>query len=256
MEEFAISGSQRSTIQSLQEVRRNQGINQNELATGRLNPRTNVIADLASQALSDRAGDIASARNDIDQGLSSLQAADEGLDAIEESLDLARAIADEFESTTDAARQAELQAQFDEVARQIDFLAEDSSFGGVNLISSNPSSETVDFGTEPGSELTLNGEASDSASLGLTLSVASVDAAISEVRSSRESIGSQATALEIRNDFNENLANQLEAGAAELVEVDLNEAAAENLALETRNQLGNAAQSIAVQSERAILQLF
>ncbi len=255
-DDFAISSVQRSTISSLQNTTRLQGRNQQELATGRVNPRTAVIADLVSRSLSDRASDISTARSNLADGQATIQAAEDGLSAIEESLDLAYAIAEEYERTTDTDRQAELQAQFDEVAAQIDFLAEDASYNGVNLISSSPDTPTLSFGAGSDGSITLNGQASDSTGLNLTLSTESVAAAREQVRATQEDLGVQQSALEIRDNFSEQLANTLETGAAELVETDLNEDAVEALALDTRRQLGTASLSITSQSERSILSLF
>jgi flagellin-like hook-associated protein FlgL len=50
--------------------------------------------------------------------------------------------------------------------------------------------------------------------------------------------------------------NTLETGAGQLVNADLNEESANMLALQTRQQLGTSALSIASQSEQAVLRLF
>ena len=76
------------------------------------------------------------------------------------------------------------------------------------------------------------------------------------MRSTAESLGTQASALSIREEFNDKLINALEEGEAQLLETDLNEKAAKALSLQTRSQLSVAALNIAAQSERSILQLF
>jgi flagellin-like hook-associated protein FlgL len=76
------------------------------------------------------------------------------------------------------------------------------------------------------------------------------------VRSSAETLGQASSILSIREDFTQKLQNNLEAGAADLVESDLNKNAAEALALQTRDQLATAGLNIAAQSERAVVQLF
>jgi flagellin-like hook-associated protein FlgL len=62
--------------------------------------------------------------------------------------------------------------------------------------------------------------------------------------------------LQIRSDFTSELVNTLETGAGQLVNADLNEESANMLALQTRQQLGTSALSIASQSEQAVLRLF
>ncbi len=76
------------------------------------------------------------------------------------------------------------------------------------------------------------------------------------MRSTAESLGTQASALSIREEFNDKLINALEEGEAKLLEIDLNEEAAKALSLQTRSQLSVAALNIAAQSERSIFQLF
>jgi flagellin-like hook-associated protein FlgL len=256
VDQVGLSSSSLNSIQNLQRIDRSQGINQNELATGRQDSRRNIIAELTSKSLTDRASDLAAVKNGINEGLSTVESALGGLDSIESALKQAKAIASEYEKTTDATRQADLQAQFNEISQQIDYLAQDSGFNGVNLISSNPDDLTVAYGGEDGSNLTVQGQSADSASLNLTLSVDSVDAAISQVRSSAETLGQASSILSIREDFTQKLQNNLEAGAADLVESDLNKNAAEALALQTRDQLATAGLNIAAQSERAVVQLF
>ena len=76
------------------------------------------------------------------------------------------------------------------------------------------------------------------------------------MRSTAESLGTQASTLSIREEFNDKLINALEEGEAKLLETDLNEEATKALSLQTRSQLSVAALNIAAQSERSILQLF
>lgn len=251
-----LSSGATQSIRSLQQTDRLQGINQTELATGRQDPRLNVVAELQAKSLSDRAADLAATKDGIDNAQSVIGAAQVGLSSIEDTLDQARAVAQAYERTDDAAEQARLQQQFDDLAQQIDAIAADSGFNGVNLISGNPDTLTVSYGGEDDGALTVEGEASDSAALNLSLSTESVDAALAQVRDAQETLGANAETLGIRADFTEDLQTQLEAGAADLVNSDIEEDAAEALALQTRQQLSAESLNIAAQSERAVLQLF
>ena len=69
-------------------------------------------------------------------------------------------------------------------------------------------------------------------------------------------LGSNATVLQTRLNFTEDLVNTLEGGAGKLTLADLNEESANLLALQTRQQLGINSLSLAAQSERSILALF
>ena len=90
----------------------------------------------------------------------------------------------------------------------------------------------------------------------ISTNTATIDDAAAQVHSTVQTIGSNASVLQIREDFTTDLVNTLKEGEAKLVQTDLNEEAANSLALSTRNQLASAATNLAIQSEQTILQLF
>jgi flagellin-like hook-associated protein FlgL len=135
-------------------------------------------------------------------------------------------------------------------------LAGNSSYGGTNLIEGTPDNLEVPFNEDGSSSVTINGTANDTTGLSITLSTASIDAALTQVRAAGESLGVNAGVLSIREEFTNNLVNNLEEGSAKLVQADLNEEAANALTAQTRGLLSVAATGIAAQSERSILQLF
>lgn len=181
--------------------------------------------------------------------------AQSGLQSIDQTLDQLKSLALQYGNTSDAGTQAKLQAQFDSLSQQVDNFARDSSYGGTQLISSPPDTLTVPVSSN--SSITIQGQASDSASLNLDITdTATIDAAKSQVRDASQSIGTDASALQIQQDFTDNLVNQLQAGASKLVNTDLNETAASALTASTAGQLAVATTALAAQSDRAILQLF
>ncbi|MDP6175926.1 MAG: flagellin [Rhodospirillales bacterium] len=135
-------------------------------------------------------------------------------------------------------------------------MAGNSSYGGTNLIEGTPDNLEVPFNEDGSSSVTINGTANDTTGLSITLSTASIDAALTQVRAAGESLGVNAGVLSIREEFTNNLVNNLEEGSAKLVQADLNEEAANALTAQTRGLLSVAATGIAAQSERSILQLF
>jgi len=125
------------------------------------------------------------------------------------------------------------------------------------LIDSSPDTLNLDLNADGSSSIQITGQASDSATLALDINnTATIDAAAAQVRSTAQTIGSNASVLQIREDFTTDLVNTLKEGEAKLVQTDLNEEAANSLALSTRNQLASAATNLAIQSEQTILQLF
>lgn len=230
----------------------------NRLALGRavLSALDNAQAFSDSVSLDRRAQDLLGVKAGIDSGISALRAADEGLNSVERFLDQARSVAQRFENESDPAEQARLQDEFDTLTRQIDSLVADTSFLGRNLADSAQGSFSVRLDEDGGSTLDIQGRANDSASLGLTLDEASIDAAVATVRANRSALGFDTTVLQVRESFTEGLAQNLENAAADLVAADLNEQAAVAISSQTRQQIGQEALSLTAQSERSIVSLF
>ena len=157
--------------------------------------------------------------------------------------------------------------QFDELRTQINQLANDSSYNGINLL--NGDSLTVTFNEEGTSSLGISGVTFDSTGLGVTTSDNNfqtdydINAALSELKTAKDSLRSQASTfgsnlsvVETRQNFTNELINVLETGAANLTLADTNEEGANLLALQTRQQLSSTALSLASQADQNVLRLF
>jgi flagellin-like hook-associated protein FlgL len=169
--------------------------------------------------------------------------------------------------TADPTR-ASLQNDFDNLLTQIDGLAKDASYNGVNLIYGD--NLKVVFNENGTSLMTLQGVKFDSAGLGLSAppantfqNNASIDTvitglnnALSTLRAQASKFGSNLTTVQTRQDFTKNLINTLQTGADNLVLADSNEEGANMLALQTRQQLSTTALSLSAQSDQAVLRLF
>ncbi|MBI2239383.1 MAG: flagellin [Magnetospirillum gryphiswaldense] len=90
----------------------------------------------------------------------------------------------------------------------------------------------------------------------IDIDIAAVDAAITTVRSTMSSLGANLALLQVRGEFNQNMAEVATEGAAKLVNADLNEEGANMVALQTRSQLGLQALSLGGQADKAVLELF
>jgi flagellin len=166
-----------------------------------------------------------------------------------------------------SARQA-LATQFNDILDQIDALAGDSGFNGVNLLGGNTESLKVSFNEDGSSSITIDGVDVSAAGLGLTdatsfASDAEIEGkltdltdALSSLRSQASSFGSNLSVIETRQDFTKSMINTLETGAANLTLADTNEEAANLLALQTRQQLSSTALSLASQADQNVLRLF
>jgi flagellin-like hook-associated protein FlgL len=187
------------------------------------------------------------------------------------------AAADTLSITTQAnpaansSTRQKLVSQFNNILEQIDKLAEDASFNGVNLINSSSSKLTVAFNEKRDatskSELSLTGEDLTSSGLNITrtssLSDSEANNALDELsnalltlREAGSKFGSNLSTVQIRKDYTKASINTLQTGADNLVLADTNEEGANLLALQTRQQLSTTALSMASQADQAVLRLF
>jgi flagellin len=175
------------------------------------------------------------------------------------------------DATTAAPRnsdRAALETEFNNLRTQIDQLAADASFNGVNLL--NGDSLSVIFNENGTSSLSVTGVTFNSGGLGVTAaatdsfqtntainsSLDELDSAIGSLRQQASTFGSNLSVVEVRQDFTKNLINTLETGAANLTLADTNQEGANLLALQTRQQLSSVALSLASQADQNVLRLF
>ena len=158
-------------------------------------------------------------------------------------------------------------AQFDEILSQIDQLAQDAGYKGVNLLQDNDLK--VIFNEYRTSELIVEGKDASSRGLGLAssidnwqrdadleISIGQVENAINNLRTMASEFGTNYSIIQSREDFTDNLINVLEEGSDKLVLADMNEESANMLALQTRQQLGINSLSLASQASQSVLKLF
>ena len=156
--------------------------------------------------------------------------------------------------------------QFNDILTQIDQLAKDSGYKGVNLLQENDL--TVIFNEDRSSSLTITGV--DASTKGLKISnvdswgsntdidasITEVENAINTLRSMASEFGNNYSIVQNREDFTESLINVLEEGSDKLVLADMNEESANMLALQTRQQLAINSLSLASQAAQSVLKLF
>jgi len=166
---------------------------------------------------------------------------------------------------------AGLADQFNELRDQLDKLADDASFNGINLLRGDKLSITFnETGTSSIDIQTDEGETINSANLGVAttleetdldsddnidLELANLKSALNEVRSQASTFGSNLSIVENRQTFTDSMINTLEAGAGNLTLADMNTEAANLLALQTRQSLSQNSLSLASQADQSILQL-
>ncbi|KMO27497.1 flagellar protein, partial [Methylobacterium tarhaniae] len=167
--------------------------------------------------------------------------------------------------------------QFNALLTQIDQLAKDASYNGVNLISSDDKDNKlhIAFNENDSSSLDISGVDLTTGAKGLNISAISVDdatkafqsdddvkktvsqltSASGTLRAQSSTFGSNLSVVQNRQDFSKQLINILGTGASNLTDADLNEEAANSQALSTRQSLGISALSLANTAQQGILQL-
>jgi flagellin-like hook-associated protein FlgL len=166
------------------------------------------------------------------------------------------------------ATRTTLQGTYNGLLTQIDQLAGDASYNGVNLL--NGDNLAVNFNETGTSGLTISGVQFDSTGLGLSAvtgtgfqvdsniqsTINSINAAITTVRAQTETFGTNSSTITTRQTFEQNMINTLQTGASNLVLADQNQESANLLTLQTQQQLEISALSIANQANQSVLKLF
>ncbi len=160
-----------------------------------------------------------------------------------------------------------LASEFDDIRTQIDQLAADATFNGVNLLQGD--ALQVVFNEDSTSSLSISGVDFDASGLGVSAASANfqsdktladakteLSAALTTLRNQASTFGSKMSIVETRQDFTENLIGTLQNAAGNLVLADSNEEGANMLALQTRQQLSTVALSMANQADQSVLRLF
>ena len=280
MSNISLTASMRSNLLSLQNTQSLMDITQERLSTGK---KVNSAIDNPSsyytaQSLNNRASDLSSLLDSMGQAIQTIKAADEGIEAITTFAQQAKAVAQSAADTKDAKERKSLMDQFNAILSQINDVAKDSGYKGVNLLTGGDLD--VKFNEGGTSKLQIKGVKADTkvadtaGGLGIAdgagwdtgdvadqdtaikNSIGAVDKAISTLRTWSSEFGNNYSIVQSREDFTENLINVLTEGADKLTLADMNEESANMLALQTRQQLAINSLSLASQAAQSVLSLF
>ncbi len=167
-----------------------------------------------------------------------------------------------------------LENQYNVVRTQITQLIADTGYKGTNLL--NGDTLNVQFNENNSSKLAVTGVTFNASGLGISFTASgpgattgrfhsstNITAALNELTSSlstlrvqAQSFGNNLTIVQTRKDFTSNLINVLQEGADALTVADKNEEGANLLSLQTTQQLGIQALSLASQANQSVLRLF
>ena len=274
---ITLTSGMRQNLVSLQKTNSLMEITQTRLASGK---KVNTALDdpvkyFAALGHTNRAGDLAARKSEMGEGIQTIKAANNGIEAIVSLIDSAKSTAQSAAaidvcataSSQNATDRSALADQFNEMMNQIDTLAADSGYKGINLLASGEL--TVEYDENGDSSSTITGF--DGTASGLSIADATgawvaatdvsdaiddLDTAKATLRSKSQTLSSSLSTITTRQDFTKNMINTLEDGAASLVNADMNEEGANMLMLQTRQALGTTSLSLASQAAQSVLRLF
>jgi len=237
---------------------------QNRISTGMKVSTAKDSGAIFSIATTQRANASAqdAVRGSLQRGQSIVDVALAAGDTITTALEEQKSLAVSISSSTGTA-QASYLAEYNALGTEIASALGGASFDGVNLFKANAAAITVQTGTSSSYTLkaiaaadtavatTTTAAAGDAATL-----VATVDGAISAFTAVLSDFGTKSKSLGRNITFANKLQDALEAGVGNLVDADLAKESAKLTALQTKQQLGVQALSIANSSSQVLLGLF
>jgi len=271
----------RANLFSLQQTSKDFEVVQKRLFTGlRVNSALDdPINFFTAQEHRLRASDLAARKDGMSEAIQTIKAANVGVENINSLIAQAKSLAQSALSatSTDASTFA---SQYSTVIDQINQMAADSSYKGINLLQA--AELTIEFASEAGkSTLKLTGFGDTSTTFnisGLTTeqgtkgsnwvsgttvntanirdSVDNLETARGELRVRSKTLSSSLSIITAREEFTAQMINTLGDGASKLTEADMNEERANMLMLQTRQALGTTSLSLASQAAQGVLRLF
>jgi len=113
-----------------------------------------AVAFFQSKALSDRAADFNEKKDTIDQAISALTAANDGLETVDSIVRQMKGLAQSMKSAT-STQLSELLTQFNDLRTQIDNVTADASYQGTNLVNGTGQTLSVQFSERTASAILL-----------------------------------------------------------------------------------------------------
>jgi flagellin len=280
---ISLTPGMRANLFSLQQTSKDFEIVQKRLSTGlRINSALDdPINFFTAQEHRLRASDLAARKDGMSEAIQTIKAANVGVENINTLIAQAKSLAQSALSATSTDAQT-FAAQYETVIDQINEMARDSGYKGVNLL--QEAQLTVQFASEAdlsylnltgfgGTDINFNitGLQDEMATKGsnwvnagaTTVNTTNIEASIDRLESARDELRVQSKTLSsnlsiitAREEFTAEMINTLGDGASKLTEADMNEEGANMLMLQTRQALGTTSLSLASQAAQGVLRLF
>jgi flagellin len=261
-----LSSSSRSGLLALRNVADQMEVSQKRLATGKAvnSALDNVTKFFTASKMDGRAAAIDTLMDGINNAQTALKAASEGIKGIEGIVKQARELTGRALSTSDTTVRASLAAQYDALKADIAQIAKDSKVNGTNLLGGTTESLTVTLNEDGSTKATISGIAVGSVAdaaddwateANITAAVTALNTFSTNLESGAASFGTSQALISVRKEFNTSLSNILKTGASELTAADMDQEAANLMALQTRQQMASTALSIMQSTETTALRL-
>ena len=157
MADVTLSAAVRGSLLSLQGTTDLVERTQNRLSSGLKvgSAIDDPVAFFQAKALSDRAFDFNEKKDGVDQGVSTVTAAIDGLDAVESLVRQLKGLAQSLKSAT-GTQFSDLITQYNDLRGQVDLLTADATYQGVNLINGTGQTLTTEFSDLSTSKLSIS----------------------------------------------------------------------------------------------------
>jgi flagellin len=278
-----LTSGMRQNLFSLQQTAKDMEVTQKRLSTGL---KVNTALDdpinfFTAQEHRLRASDLAARKDGMSEAIQTIKAANVGVEGINNLIAQAKSMAQSALSAT-ASDAGTFATQYGKVLTQINQMAADSGYKGINLLQEG--SLTVQFAPSADqSYLSVTGFGDSTATFNITgldaevstsganwvasgtttvnaaaiqTSVSNLEDAMGTLRTESKKLSNNLSIITAREEFSSQMMNTLNDGAAKLTEADMNEEGANMLMLQTRQALGTTSLSLASQAAQSVLRLF
>ncbi len=220
----------------------------------------------AALAYNTQAASLTAAQPGVSLASGSLSLGVSALSSVNNVLQAMRNAAQDALSNPSQSLRGDLQSQYNSLLGQVNNLVSNAGINGINLVSAIPSTLSLPSGGQGGSTLTVNGVASDSASLGLTsanwnsseaiqATIGSLDTAISTVQSTLAGFGAPMAAVNTAQAINSSTILTDQGTAQTLSQSDIVQESTTLAGLRASRAAAAAALETSIKAEQAKLSL-
>jgi len=271
--QVSISAAARQNLLALQNTAKLLQQTQGHLASGKKvnSALDDATAYFQSAGFLSSASDLSSLKNSMQTAVQTITSASDSIGSITSIVNQMQALTTSALQTSDTPTRLAYATQFNGLMTQLDGIAGDSTFNGINLLTGTAAGGNlvVNFNATNTTMLTVASTNVTSAGLlvvaatagwstdaSITTSAGLLTTALSTLRSTTSSLGGNNTVVSARLDFTTNMITSLQTASDNLVLADTNAEGANMQALQAQSQLGVVALGISGTQASAILRLF